>query len=201
MRAKPVSESVGIDSGSVYDFTDGANAPSVDADWDSDADNTGYSHHFKDQDFYKINLMESASTMDFVNITITVDYGSDHGAGARSWKDFGITAGLWRGTSNDVYRLLYNEFYAERHVFYGEPQYGNNFLDSWTDSSGMQHSSIHFNAHTDTSYLLCENVTDMTFTRTPAVDPVRNVMISMTVIAGDVEKTVSTAAVIRRNME
>jgi len=56
-------------------------------------------------------------------------------------------------------------------------------------------------AGTDTSYLLCENVTDMTFTRTPAIDPVKNVVISMTVMSGDVEKTVSTAAVIRRNME
>ena len=58
----------------------------------------------------------------------------------------------------------------------------------------------------DTPYLLCENVTDMTFTRTPAVvfpstDLVKNVIISITVKAGDVEKTVATAAVIRRNME
>ena len=56
-------------------------------------------------------------------------------------------------------------------------------------------------AGTDTSYMLCENVTDMTFTRTPAVAPVKNVLMSMTVMAGDVEKTVSTAAVIRRNMD
>jgi prepilin-type N-terminal cleavage/methylation domain-containing protein len=56
-------------------------------------------------------------------------------------------------------------------------------------------------AGTDTYYMLCENVTDMTFTRTPATDPVKNVLISMTVMSGNIEKTVSTAAVIRRNME
>ena len=56
-------------------------------------------------------------------------------------------------------------------------------------------------AGTDTSYMLCENVTDMTFTRTPATGTVKNVTMSITVMAGDVEKTVSTAAVIRRNME
>ncbi len=56
-------------------------------------------------------------------------------------------------------------------------------------------------AGTDTSYLLCENVTDMTFTRTPSTGTVKNVIISMTVMSGDVEKTVSTAAVIRRNMD
>ncbi len=51
------------------------------------------------------------------------------------------------------------------------------------------------------SYVLCRNVTAMTFTRTPATgDPVRNVRISMTVTVGGHSQTVASAAVIRRNM-
>ena len=52
------------------------------------------------------------------------------------------------------------------------------------------------------SYVLCRNVTAMTFTRTPPTgDPVRNVRILMTVEVGGVSQTVASAAVIRRNME
>ncbi len=51
------------------------------------------------------------------------------------------------------------------------------------------------------SYVLCRNVSAMTFTRTPATgDPARNVRISMTVTVGGVSQTVVSAAVIRRNM-
>ena len=49
------------------------------------------------------------------------------------------------------------------------------------------------------SYVLCRNVTDMTFT--PSDDPVRNVRISITVRVGGVSQTVVSAAVLRRNME
>ncbi|RKY04539.1 MAG: hypothetical protein DRP66_11595 [Planctomycetota bacterium] len=51
------------------------------------------------------------------------------------------------------------------------------------------------------SYVLCRNVSAMTFTRTPATgDPARNVRISMTVTVGGTSQTVASAAVIRRNM-
>lgn len=52
------------------------------------------------------------------------------------------------------------------------------------------------------SHLLCRNVTAMTFTRTPAIatDPARSVRISLTVTVGDYSQTVSSAAVIRRNL-
>ncbi len=54
------------------------------------------------------------------------------------------------------------------------------------------------------SYVLCDNVTAMAFTKNTAVDDlltyVRSVQISMTVESGDVEQTVSAAAVIRRNL-
>jgi len=55
-----------------------------------------------------------------------------------------------------------------------------------------------------TSYVLCRNVSAMTFTRTtvPGSNPVKikNVRISMTVTVGGVSQTVASAAVIRRNM-
>jgi prepilin-type N-terminal cleavage/methylation domain-containing protein len=51
-------------------------------------------------------------------------------------------------------------------------------------------------------YVLCENVTAMSFNRTLTDDGLdcKSVQISMTVASGDVQRTVSTAAVIRRNL-
>jgi prepilin-type N-terminal cleavage/methylation domain-containing protein len=57
---------------------------------------------------------------------------------------------------------------------------------------------------TDPNYVLCENVTAMTFTRT-YIDPaatdkvVKNVKVSITVAAGDVSQTLTAAAAIRKN--
>ncbi len=58
---------------------------------------------------------------------------------------------------------------------------------------------------TGTEYVLCENVTDLTFVRTPVIpapDPatIRNVQISITVTINDISQTLATAAVIRRNL-
>ncbi len=56
---------------------------------------------------------------------------------------------------------------------------------------------------TDADYVLCENVTDVTFTRTTyASDPgiVKDVMISITTQVGDVSQTLSSAAVLRKNL-
>lgn len=56
----------------------------------------------------------------------------------------------------------------------------------------------------DSDYLLCNNVSDMTFSKTTgvkdAVTYVKRVHISMTVASGDTQQTVSSSAVIRRNM-
>ena len=56
----------------------------------------------------------------------------------------------------------------------------------------------------DSDYVLCENVTDMTFTNDTASDEggiyVRSVVISMTVQSGNTQKTMAAAAVIRRNL-
>jgi len=59
----------------------------------------------------------------------------------------------------------------------------------------------------DTDYVLCNNVTAMTFMKTKEFDVeldrwyVESVQISMTVVSGDVEKTLSAATVIRRNLK
>ncbi|MHC4462680.1 MAG: PulJ/GspJ family protein [Planctomycetota bacterium] len=55
------------------------------------------------------------------------------------------------------------------------------------------------------SYVLCDNVTAMTFTKdtatVDAVTYVKSVQISMTVVSGNDQRTVSAAAVIRRNLQ
>ena len=51
-------------------------------------------------------------------------------------------------------------------------------------------------------YVLCDNVTAMTFTKTLTDDGLdcKSVQISMTVASGNVQKTISAAAAIRRNL-
>ncbi|MBN2593149.1 MAG: hypothetical protein JXA81_06560 [Sedimentisphaerales bacterium] len=57
---------------------------------------------------------------------------------------------------------------------------------------------------TDSDYVLCDNVTAMNCTKTTAVEDeviiVKSVQISMTVAGGDVQRTISAAAVVRRNL-
>ena len=54
------------------------------------------------------------------------------------------------------------------------------------------------------SYVLCDNVTAMTFTKQTFVEDtvtkVRSVQISITVVCGNAERKISAAAVIRRNL-
>jgi prepilin-type N-terminal cleavage/methylation domain-containing protein len=58
----------------------------------------------------------------------------------------------------------------------------------------------------DADFLLCDNVTAMTFTKDTAVDEnsmtyVKSVQISITVQSGDIQRTISAAAVVRRNLK
>ncbi len=55
---------------------------------------------------------------------------------------------------------------------------------------------------TDPDYVLCDNVTAMTFTKTPTDDGTdcKSVQISITVARGNVQRKISAAAVIRRNL-
>ncbi len=59
---------------------------------------------------------------------------------------------------------------------------------------------------TGSDYVLCDNVTAMTFTRQTGIDDdgetfVKSVQISMTLVSGSAERKVSAAAVIRRNLK
>ena len=59
----------------------------------------------------------------------------------------------------------------------------------------------------DSDYLLCDNVTNMSFTKATDIDPddgleyVKSVQISMTVQNGNIQKTIAAAAVVRRKLE
>jgi prepilin-type N-terminal cleavage/methylation domain-containing protein len=57
---------------------------------------------------------------------------------------------------------------------------------------------------TDDDYLLCDNVAAMTFTKNTMIEDmqieVKSVQISMTVVSGNIQKTLSAAVVIRRNL-
>jgi len=57
---------------------------------------------------------------------------------------------------------------------------------------------------TDPDYVLCDNVTAMTFTKDTviieSIEKVRSVQVSITVACGNVERKISAAAVIRRNL-
>lgn len=58
---------------------------------------------------------------------------------------------------------------------------------------------------TGSSYTLCDNVTAMIFTKNTAVEGfvtyVKSVQISITVASGDAQRTISAAAVVRRNLK
>ncbi len=56
---------------------------------------------------------------------------------------------------------------------------------------------------TGNDYVLCKNVTDMTFTKTPTDDGTdcKSVQISITVVSGNVQQTVSAAVVVRKILE
>lgn len=57
----------------------------------------------------------------------------------------------------------------------------------------------------DSDYVLCENVTAMTFTKDAVIEDmqikVKSVQISMMVVSGDIVQTVSSAAAVRRNLK
>jgi len=59
----------------------------------------------------------------------------------------------------------------------------------------------------DDDYVLCDNVTDITFAKATDVDPfnglkyVKSVQISITVQSGNVQQTLSAAAVMRKNLK
>ncbi len=55
----------------------------------------------------------------------------------------------------------------------------------------------------DDDYVLCKNVTSMSFIKTPTDDgsDAKSVQISITILSGNVQRTVSAAAAIRKNLK
>ena len=86
---------------------------------------------------------------------------------------------FWTGTGEDITYEFRNS---------ADPSYPNTLL-LITNSDGQE-------------YVLCDNVTAMTFTKTPTVDGTdcKSVQISITVARGNVQRKISAAAVIRRNL-
>jgi type II secretory pathway pseudopilin PulG len=70
--------------------------------------------------------------------------------------------------------------------------------------SGADNTLYLIDNPTDDSYTLCDDVIAMTFTKNTAAEGsvtyVKSVQISITVASGDAQRTVSAAAVIRRNL-
>jgi prepilin-type N-terminal cleavage/methylation domain-containing protein len=96
-------------------------------------------------------------------------------------------------------------------VMIGEPSNQCTFqtpdLESITYEYRSADNKLYLITNSDgNEYVLCDNVTAMTFTRETFYDSdddltkVKSVQISMTVVNGDIEKTISAAAVIRRNL-
>jgi prepilin-type N-terminal cleavage/methylation domain-containing protein len=65
-------------------------------------------------------------------------------------------------------------------------------------------NKLYLITHSDEKeYVLCDNVKAMSFIKTPTADlkDVKSVQISMTVASGDTQRTISAAAVVRRNLK
>jgi len=80
---------------------------------------------------------------------------------------------------------------------------GNSDITYKFDSTNNTLYLVTNDSTSDDDYILCENVASMTFVK--AVDPldagvIRNVQISMTLSSDNFTKSISTAAVLRRNM-
>jgi prepilin-type N-terminal cleavage/methylation domain-containing protein len=81
---------------------------------------------------------------------------------------------------------------------------GNNIIYEYRDDSDPVHpNTLLLIDDSGQEYVLCDNVTAMTFIKTLTTDgaDVKSVQISMTVASGDTQRTISAAAVIRRNLK
>ena len=115
-------------------------------------------------------------------------------------------------TVNSARQALYRittQLRTASHVDANDPGHQCSFFDK--DDNRMTYS---YNSSDDTlylidnstsvSYTLCENVTAMTFSKTPTDDDglyAKSVQISMTVSDGNITQNFSAAAVIRRSLD
>jgi type II secretory pathway pseudopilin PulG len=80
---------------------------------------------------------------------------------------------------------------------------GDHIIYEFRDATDEDYPNTLLLITDDSEYVLCDNVTSATFTKTQASDPLdaKSVQISITVQSGDLQKTLSAAAVIRRNLD
>ena len=139
------AEYLDVRSGGVtYDGTGGSgDQPRLWVNWSADNENPAYGQGFADTDFYCVHLGESDSSIDFLNVTITCDYGTDH-SGTSSNRDFGAEVTVLTGYPwiNDVQR----NSIKSRPVWWSGlgVGYADDFLDSWTGAYGAMYNSLHF---------------------------------------------------------
>jgi len=92
-----------------------------------------------------------------------------------------------------------------------EPAAPNNECSFWTSAGEdltyefrSAENKLYLITNSDAKeYVLCDNVTDMSFDKSNTTDDgldCKSVQISMTVLSGNVQKTISAAAAIRRNL-
>ena len=99
-----------------------------------------------------------------------------------------------------------NRIYERNYTYHYNNSDDTDLYDNTLNDNTLYSQVFIFGGAT-TNYLLCENVTAMTFTRT-YIDPdaeddakkVKNVRIAITVTVDGVSKTLTAAAVIRRNL-
>lgn len=84
---------------------------------------------------------------------------------------------------------------------------GDNLTYEYRDASDPDYPNtlLLIDNSNDKKYVLCDNVTSATFTKTPILKSdgwdCKSVQISMTVESGNIQRTLSAAAVIRRNLQ
>ena len=158
------AEFIDISGGSVtYDGTGSSgDQPRLWLNWSADKENSNYDHYWADYDIFYIPLKETSSNIDFVNITLTVDYGTSH-SGTQSNIEFGAEMALLTGYSsiNNVNR---NQIKTRPCWWSGlGTNYANSFLDCWTGAYGSMYNSMHFQpAYTGKYYIMVApyNMTD-----------------------------------------
>jgi prepilin-type N-terminal cleavage/methylation domain-containing protein len=79
---------------------------------------------------------------------------------------------------------------------------GDHIIYEFRDSTDTDYPNTLLLITDDGEYVLCDNVMKATFTKTQANDPLdaKSVQISMTVANDNITKTISAAAVVRRNL-
>jgi hypothetical protein len=126
-----------------YDGSTG-DQPYVWVNWSADEENPSYLDYYADHDFYYVSLTETSSSIDFINVTLTADYNTNH-SGDRSNQDFGLEMTILTGdyNINDVERNLIKSRRCW-HPKWGTGTQAEDLLDSWRNPMNQHYTSAHF---------------------------------------------------------